>query len=78
MRPTITASCYDTWILPGFVAHRIAGDLVGSYALQLTTLASDGVALYLFVRDALGDLSFALTVLTTRAADGDTQPCTPR
>jgi hypothetical protein len=43
------------WILPGYVAHRLAGEVAGSYLLHFTTLTAGAVALYLLVRGTLKD-----------------------
>ena len=41
------------WVLPGFISHRLFGEIAGSYVLHWVTLSGSGVALYLLLRDAL-------------------------
>jgi hypothetical protein len=43
------------WVLPGFVAHALGGEILGAYLLNYATMAAAAVALYLLLRDALGD-----------------------
>jgi hypothetical protein len=50
------------WVLSGFVAHALGGEIAGAYILNYLTLAASAVALYLLVRDALNDRATASVV----------------
>jgi hypothetical protein len=50
------------WVLSGFAAHALGGEIVGAYILNYLTLAASAVALYLLVRDALNDRATASVI----------------
>jgi hypothetical protein len=50
------------WVLPGFVAHHLAGAIAGTYVLMYSTMAAGAVAMYLLVRDATGHAAVAVVV----------------
>jgi hypothetical protein len=47
------------WVLPGFAAHRLLGEIAGSYLLHWFTLTVGGTALYLLMRSTLRDRAVA-------------------
>ena len=59
------------WVLPGFAAHAVGGEIVGAYILNYLTMAAAAVALYLLVRDAINDRETASVVAVAWAC------CTP-
>lgn len=59
------------WVLPGFAAHALGGEIVGAYVLNYLTMAAGAVALYLLVRDAVSDRATAATIAVAWAC------CTP-
>jgi hypothetical protein len=50
------------WVLPGFAAHALGGEIVGAYLLNYLTMAAAAVALYLLVRDAFSDRATASVI----------------
>lgn len=50
------------WVLPGYLAHTLGGEIAGAYLLNYVTMAAAAVALYLLVRDALNDRPIAAVI----------------
>jgi hypothetical protein len=50
------------WVLPGFAAHALGGEIVGAYLLNYLMMAAGSIALYLLIRDALNDRTTASVV----------------
>jgi hypothetical protein len=50
------------WILPGFVAHSMAGPIAASYVLAYLSLTTGALALYLLVKESFDDSGSAAVV----------------
>jgi hypothetical protein len=59
------------WVLPGFAAHALGGEIAGAFVLDYLTMAAGAVALYLLVRDAVNDRAAAAVIAVAWAC------CTP-
>ena len=56
------------WILPGFVLHQIFDEVTASYILHTTVLIASGMAVYLLLRDTLGERASAAIVAVAWAS----------